>query len=481
MATPNPRVDTLTEAVLAVVSAVLGREEVGADDDLETVAGLDAVVRTVTLLNQWLGTELATWQALEDRTPRGLAATLASAGAVVPAMDATAVSSGPTGPTSEVDDWQRFWEATYRFSGPEPQRHGNTAGWTDSVSLTPLPAAAMREWARSTVDRAGLVGANRIVDVGCGTGLILFQLAARCSSYVGIDFSVEAVHRVRAAIDRDPAFSHVRVVNGAATDLGRLVPGGQDLILLNSVIQYFPDQAYLEAVLRAASDVLVHNGSVYLGDVRNRSLQRAHNAALLATWLDADTTVAELRDALVDSIAGETELLLSPGDVVRIVHGLSLPCPVRILARRGAWPTEMNRFRFDVLLSPRAVTGEQVDRDIVWANGDGERAANLLAEELAAGHGGLILRSVPDARTHEAVRLVEAIESAPADAPVHDVWNTAGGPAGLDPEDAWTLGDSRGYGVAVAPAASPGFVDLAFAKGRDDWAAAGLLSPCRFA
>ena len=51
------------------------------------------------------------------------------------------------------------------------------------------------EWKKddhTTVDDILALKPRRVLEIGCGTGLLLFRVAPHCESYVGVDFSAPA-------------------------------------------------------------------------------------------------------------------------------------------------------------------------------------------------------------------------------------------------------------------------------------------------
>ncbi|WP_405629726.1 AMP-binding protein [Streptomyces sp. NBC_00016] len=103
----------------------------------------------------------------------------------------------------------------------------------------------------------------RVVEVGCGAGLIAGALRDRVAGYTGVDVSAVALERAGRE-----AGEGARFVRAAAADLGRVVaPASADVVLLASVAQFFPGFEYLRSVLRDAVGALAPGGAVVLADL----------------------------------------------------------------------------------------------------------------------------------------------------------------------------------------------------------------------
>lgn len=464
--TPQDEALSLAGAIIAVWRDVLGVADLGADSEFgDLCAELPPAVRVVTLLNQLLGTSLSIGQLFTEGTPGRLAAALAAQGVAAPRLSAVPGDGIEPG-------WRAFWETTYRFANPGRDSGFNTAGWIDTRSLTALPEPHMREWAGATVSRIGQLAPRSVLDVGCGTGLILCQLARQCERYVGVDFAETAVRHVRRVIGTDPGLRHVEVVRADALRGTEAATGRFDLVLLNSVIQYFPDLDYLSAVLVTAAGKLTRGGSVLIGDIRNKNFHQPMHVWLAAAGADDDTPAELVRAAAAQSMAIDSPLLAAPRQMRRVAAAIGPAVTFCPLVRRGTQPTDMNRFRYDVLLSPDAPPVPPADRITRWT------ARSSMVTLLTAAAGTLVVRGVPDARNFGAVRLAGAIEAAPPGTKLGSIRRAlAADPAvPVDPEETWELGHRNGFGVAVAPGDSPGQADIAFWRDHDDRAAASLLA-----
>ena len=85
-------------------------------------------------------------------------------------------------------------------------------------------------------------------------------------SYCGIDVSDEAVRRSRSRICREPRLRHVSLKLSAAHELDTIERDRFDCVILNEVVQHFPDIGYLLQVLKNAARIVSPRGVVFLGE-----------------------------------------------------------------------------------------------------------------------------------------------------------------------------------------------------------------------
>ena len=104
-------------------------------------------------------------------------------------------------------------------------------------------------WRRNTVARIRSLGADRVWELGCGTGLLLLDVAGGCSDYLGTDFSSQALETLRGEVE-SRGYNQVRLQACPANDFSGITSGQFDLVVLNSVVQYFPSLDYLRHVLQ---------------------------------------------------------------------------------------------------------------------------------------------------------------------------------------------------------------------------------------
>src|ERR1700752_369358 len=158
----------------------------------------------------------------------------------------------------------------------------------------------MAEWRSATVDRIMALQPQRVLEIGVGSGLLLAPLAPDCDEYWGTDFSASTIQTLQAAVASQPWGDRVRLRVQPADVADGLPQGHFDVVVLNSVIQYFPSAGYLLDVLAVVMRLLAPGGAVFIGDVRNLSLLRAFTTGMLC----ADTTGGEDTAAVVRERGG---------------------------------------------------------------------------------------------------------------------------------------------------------------------------------
>ena len=210
----------------------------------------------------------------------------------------------------------------------------------------------MGEWLDATVERILRRRPRRVLEIGAGTGLVLFPVAPSVERYVATDFSATAVDRLRTAVAEHGLDGTVDLRCRPADDFSDLPVGEFDLVVLNSVVQYFPGVGYLDDVIDKALGVLAPGGSVFVGDVRSLPLLEAFHVELARLRSGGDSAAAALARARRQQRL-ERELVVDPYHFEALVVREPRVSAVEVELRRGVAANEMARFRYDVLISTR--------------------------------------------------------------------------------------------------------------------------------
>ena len=304
----------------------------------------------------------------------------------------------------QVGHWKSVYDASHADGGDRPSRF-DTRGWTSSFTGKPYDPASMRAWVGGIVSRVRGLKPRRVLEIGCGTGLVLFGLIDLCESYDATDFSRPVLDRVRGALTPQE-IGKVRLLHREAADLSGL-QDHYDLVVINSVVQYLPSAEWATALLDAAAGRVAPGGHLFVGDVRNLALLPMFHAAVQLAQAPPERRLRELAARSIRALRAEVELSLDPR-FFEVWRGRNPGFgPPRLLGRTEREPTEMNLYRYDVIL-PR---GERCDQarpaELRW---DDSMAETGFLRELSSAPG--VLRQVPDDRLASHARLLSWLDRA---------------------------------------------------------------------
>ncbi|MFN2287259.1 MAG: bifunctional 2-polyprenyl-6-hydroxyphenol methylase/3-demethylubiquinol 3-O-methyltransferase UbiG [Chromatocurvus sp.] len=112
------------------------------------------------------------------------------------------------------------------------------------------------------IDQHSPVAGRRLLDVGCGGGILSEAMAQRGASVTGIDMgeaplSVARIHQLESGVEVDYRQS-------TAEDMAAAQPGEFDIVCCLEMLEHVPDPA---AVVEACAQLVVPGGSLYFSTI----------------------------------------------------------------------------------------------------------------------------------------------------------------------------------------------------------------------
>jgi SAM-dependent methyltransferase len=345
-----------------------------------------------------------------------------------------------------IAQWRRTFDHVYRRGADDFAP--SFVGWTSNFTNQPISEGEMAEWLDCTVERIRGFGAERILEVGCGVGLLLERLAPGSVVYRGTDLSPVAVHRLRAFTAQRPALHHVELLEREAVDFSGMAAHSIDAVIINSVVQYFPGIEYLHDVLEQAVRVVAPGGRIFIGDVRHFGLLRTFHSAVQFAKAPRTASAKWLRRRIALSIEQERELVIDP----EFFRGLSGSIPritgAEVLLKRGS-DNELTRYRYDAVLHVDGATSSASDR-LRQLDGASTSHATLLACLAQRSAPCVSLRHIPNSRLVHDAALAASLADLDDRTSLADIGQPVKrAPTAMDPESFWQLGESTGYDVSI--------------------------------
>jgi amino acid adenylation domain-containing protein len=366
----------------------------------------------------------------------------------------------------DLDQWQHVFDDEYRTGEAKVTEDDlNLSGWESSYTGENIAESDMQEWIEGTINLIHNLKPKRLLEIGCGTGLLLFRYAPFCEAVEALDLSPAALEYVRQGVAKR-GWDHVHLRRGDALSIAELKGTKFDTVVINSVAQYFPNRLYFEEVLQRLLPLVDDGGRIFIGDVRNLDLLSAHACAVERSRADAPVPAEILANRIRRRCHHESELLFSPSYFARYAEQQPGIGAVDLMVKRGLGDNEMLSYRYDVLLT---VGASEPQQELPWLDlADADELLALL-DDAPAEHFGV--RGVLNPRITDDVSILarlseeagsQAVAPLPRDAHITDERREQARRL----EEVLGKAESMGYQVATTWSQErPDALDVIFGKG----------------
>ena len=332
---------------------------------------------------------------------------------VVPEADSDLVSNAQALESDHVNGWKELFEQAHRASPVVLDPSFNTTGWVSTYTGKPISNPEMMEWTQGAVNRILSLKPKSVLEIGCGTGLLLLRIVDHVDRYVATDLLQGSLDNVTAALRTRPDVAgKVSLHQQLADQYDKLGDAKFDTIVLNSVAQYFPSVDYLVRVIKGAVERLNPGGTIFLGDLRNNQLHRALATSVELFNSDNNLPIDELRSQIESRIEHEEELLLDP----QLLQSLVQQCPritqADVLLKNASATNELSRFRYDVIL--RADTIEPTLHYKEMQSGFDTTPIQLASLLAGSDQQGIRVHGIPNPRVKPDCDVVQQVRSSTA-------------------------------------------------------------------
>lgn len=276
-----------------------------------------------------------------------------------------------------VEGWREVNKLLYKDVSSSRINHG----WRDKFFQKAIPEDEILELVRYDAELMHNLNCKKVLILGCGNGIRLEQLLEfnrhdlKIENIFATDPSIEALNAARKRIrSLDPDIYSPKIdwrSRAALSDTGISGDNSRTLIVLNSVLQYFPDINYLESVLRQSIQKIDPQvgGQIFIGDIRNFDLlyEYYYEYHLLQNS-EENLYNQQLSHMTHHSITQEQELVISPNYFIEKINEFKQEFDDRNIVldlrlRPGSGNNELTRYRYDLIIH---VCQEEKQYNINW-------------------------------------------------------------------------------------------------------------------
>ncbi|MBK8549759.1 MAG: non-ribosomal peptide synthase/polyketide synthase [Ignavibacteria bacterium] len=309
-----------------------------------------------------------------------------------------------------IDNWNELYEIEYSKADQteDTDYEFNIIGWNDSFTGQPIPKENMRVWLDDIVDVILADKPKRVLEIGCGTGLIYYKLTGHIQNYIGIDFSEVSVNQIRNQIakaekDYPPTELKVGFAHEVKLDKDETV----DMIILNSIVQYFPGEKYLSDILAKSIPMLKGKGKIIIGDVRDNRLLKSFKGRLHLAKSKETLSAADFNWAVEQEVSREEELCFSPEYFYNLRHKYPEITHIEIQWKDGDYENELTLYRFT------ATIYAGIEKDLIkpdWQTWNKETGSDNIIEKVNNGNSIIAIKDLPNPRLSKEILLEKGMK-----------------------------------------------------------------------
>lgn len=209
-------------------------------------------------------------------------------------------------------------------------------GWISSFTGDFFTEQEMTEFVENTVIKLSpyITKLSKVIEIGIASGLTCCAIAPQVESYIGLDLSSETLKRTKETLV-NRGITNVYLECADAMEIDKLQIKAQNIIILNSVLQYFPGYNYLVEVLRKLLKCVDQQAIIYLGDLIDTELVEE---------LDKELEQYGKKKSNKDDLSYPKNFIKElPAYIPEIIK-------VKITDKIGKIENELKKYRYDAIL-----------------------------------------------------------------------------------------------------------------------------------
>ncbi|MDF9596652.1 class I SAM-dependent methyltransferase [Bacillus cereus] len=222
----------------------------------------------------------------------------------------------------------------------------SAGGWFSSYTGESFSQQEMDEYVLNTKHKVvPYLSPNfDVLEIGCASGLTMYSLAPYVKTYTGIDMSKQMISQNQLIIKKQ-GISNIKVMCLEADQIEQLSPQEFNVIVMNSVSQYFHGYNYLRKIIKKMISLLPKTGIIFIGDV----MDIKHKENLINSLKEFKKNNPKMQHQVKTQF--ENELFIPKDFFYDLqIESYEIIEEVIISDKNGAISNELRDFRYDVIL-----------------------------------------------------------------------------------------------------------------------------------
>lgn len=234
----------------------------------------------------------------------------------------------------------RIWDFVARNSEDKIAR----GGWRNSYDGELFSEAEMNEYADNVyIKLEPYIDKNKTVllEIGCASGLTMYRIAPFVKKYIGTDMASVNLKK-NEKYNQENNIKNIILCQCRADEIMKFQNENINMIIINSVIQYFGTEKYLLNVIEKSAQILKNNGVLFIGDVRDKAKKDLYERSVLDFYQAKHQDVKSIRKS--DELFVEKRFFSDLKEKYPFIKGVTTS------NKLGNIQNELIQYRFDALI-----------------------------------------------------------------------------------------------------------------------------------
>jgi non-ribosomal peptide synthetase component F/2-polyprenyl-3-methyl-5-hydroxy-6-metoxy-1,4-benzoquinol methylase len=219
-------------------------------------------------------------------------------------------------------------------------------GWAQSYTGESFTSQEMDQWANSCFIKLQpyLSCETRVLEIGTSSGFTMRKIRPFVAKYVCTDLSAVAVQKlIQTAATCH--WTNMEAYQVPANEIKKVFNNNEhfDLIIINSVVMYFPDYNYFEETMRAIQTLLNPDGRIFLGDLMDLDLKK--------NLVQSMRNYKQQHPTANTKLNWNSELFLSRQYIQSWLESYFPSATVQFSTKNIEAKNELSQYRYDAIIS----------------------------------------------------------------------------------------------------------------------------------